>query len=80
MNLKNKNGSSKIKRRNFFYYLGAFALGIFSVSKLPISIFKSKINRELTERNALKHNALQKPVVNPNPYAVKRDSGGAKNG
>lgn len=75
MSLKIKNGSSKIKRRNFFYYLGASALGIFSVSKLPINIFKSKINRELTERNI-----SQKPVVKPNPFAVKRDSGGVKNG
>jgi len=75
MNLKNSNGSAKIKRRNFFYYLGASALGIFSISKLPINIFKSKINKELTESNT-----SQKPVVKPNPYAVKRDSGGVKNG
>jgi len=75
MNLKNNNGSSKIKRRNFFYYLGVSALGVFSVSKLLVNIFKSKINKVLTERNA-----SQKPVVKPNPYAVKRDSGGIKNG
>jgi len=70
MNLNNKNGSSKIKRRNFFYYLGVSAFGIFSVSKLPVNIFKSKINKELTKE--------QKPVVTSNPYAVKRDSGGVK--
>jgi hypothetical protein len=72
MNLNNKNGSPKIKRRNFFYYLGASAIGIFSLSKLPLNIFKSKINKELTKK--------QKPVVKSNPYAVKRDTGGTKNG
>ena len=72
MNLNNKNGSPKIKRRNFFYYLGVSAFGIFSVSKLPINIFKSKINKELAKE--------QKPVVKSNPFAVKRDAGGVKNG
>lgn len=72
MNLNNKNGSSKLKRRNFFYYLGASALGVFSVSKLPVKIFKSKINKELTKK--------QKPVVKTNPYAVKRNAGGMNNG
>jgi hypothetical protein len=69
MNLKNI-GSIKIKRRNFFYYLGASALGIFSVSRLPIKIFKSKLSNKLTE----------KITVKANPYAVKRDAGGVKNG
>jgi len=71
MNLNNKNSSAKIKRRNFFYYLGASAVGIFSLSKLPINLFISKINRELTKE--------QKPVVKSNPFAVKRNDGGVKN-
>ena len=69
MNLKNI-GSNKIKRRNFFYYLGASAFGIFSISKLPIKIFKSKLNNTLA----------RKITIKPNPYAVKRDTGGVKNG
>jgi hypothetical protein len=69
MNLKNI-GSHKIKRRNFFYYLGASAFGIFSVSKLPFKIFKSKLNNKLSEKITVKRN----------PYAVKRDAGGVKNG
>lgn len=69
MNLKNI-GSNKIKRRNFFYYLGASTFGIFTISKLPIKIFKSKLNNKLTG----------KITVKTNPYAVKRDAGGVKNG
>ena len=69
MNLKNI-GSNKIKRRNFFYYLGASVFGIFSVSKLPIKIFKSGLNNGLTG----------KITVKANPFAVKRDTGGVKNG
>lgn len=69
MNLKNI-GSNKIKRRNFFYYLGASAFGIFSISKLPIKFFKSKLNNKLSG----------KITVKTNPYAVKRDAGGVKNG
>ena len=69
MNLKNI-GSNKIKRRNFFYYLGVSVFGIFSISSLPIKIFKSKLNNKLTK----------KITVKANPYAVKRDAGGVKNG
>jgi hypothetical protein len=69
MNLKNI-GSNKIKRRNFFYYLGASVFGIFSISKLSVKIFKSRLNNKLTGEITVK----------PNPYSVKRDAGSAKNG
>ncbi len=72
MDLTNNNGSPKIKRRNFFFYLGASVLGIFSLTKSPLNLFKSKINKELSKS--------QKLSVKANPYAVKRNTGGMKNG
>jgi len=72
MNLANNNGSTKIKRRNFFMYLLVSVFGIFSLSKLPFGLFKSRINNEIAKKNRIS--------VKPNPYAVKRGSGGVKNG
>jgi hypothetical protein len=72
MNLENTSGSTKLKRRSFFAYLSAFVLGMFSLSKLPLNLIKSRLNNELRKGN--------KPLVRENPYAVKRNSGGAING
>jgi hypothetical protein len=72
MDLTNKSDSPKIKRRNFFTYLGASVLGIFSMSKLPVNLFKSKLNNELRRAG--------KVTVKANPDAIKRNSGGVKNG
>lgn len=72
MDLNNKEKKIKIKRRNFFYYLGASAAGIFAVSKLPINFFKSRISNE--------SGTSGKPEVRANPYAVKRRTKGAVNG
>ena len=72
MNLANNNGNRKIKRRNFFMYLLVSVFGIFSLSKLPFGLFKSRINNEIAKKNRIS--------VKPNPYAVKRGSGGVKNG
>ena len=72
MNLANNNGTTKIKRRNFFMYLLVSVFGIFSLSKLPFGLFKSRINNEIAKKNRIS--------VKPNPYAVKRGSGGVKNG
>jgi len=72
MNLANNNGNTKIKRRNFFMYLLVSVFGIFSLSKLPFGLFKSRINNEIAKKNRIS--------VKPNPYAVKRGSGGVKNG
>ena len=67
MDLTNSNGSSKIKRRNFFLYLGATVFGIFSLSKSPLNLFKSKINREIDKSTKLS--------VKANPDAVMRKKG-----
>ena len=72
MNLNNNNGTTRIKRRNFFMYLLVSVFGIFSLSKLPFGLFKSRINNEIAKKNRIS--------VKPNPYAVKRGSGGVKNG
>jgi len=72
MKLNNNNGATKIKRRNFFMYLAVSVFGIFSVSKLPFGLFKSRINNEIAKKKRIS--------VKPNPFAVKRDSGGVKNG
>ena len=71
MNLNNNNGTTRIKRRNFFMYLVVSVFGIFSLSKLPFNLFKSRINNEITKKRI---------SVKPNPFAVKRSSGGVKNG
>ena len=72
MNLNNNNGTTKIKRRNFFIYLAVSVFGIFSISKLPFGLFKSRINNEIAKKNRIS--------VKPNPFAVKRGSRGVKNG
>ncbi len=73
--MNSNNPKSKIKRRNFFMYLGAGAASAFALTKLPMRIFQQKIKSE----TAMK--------VKANPYAVKRDavkrdksSGGRNNG
>ena len=72
MNLNNNNGTTKIKRRNFFIYLVVSVFGIFSLSKLPFSLFKSRINNEIAKKKRIS--------VKPNPFAVKRGSGGVTDG
>ncbi|MCI0450303.1 MAG: hypothetical protein L0Y79_11060 [Chlorobi bacterium] len=59
---------TKIKRRNFFYYLSAGALGIYALTKHPFKIFTSKVK------------ASSSIKVKENPYAVKRDLKGSTNG
>jgi hypothetical protein len=67
MNSKNSNSSNqtgdtkKIKRRNFFVYLGAGALGAYALTKLPFKLFGQKLKAEASIK------------IKPNPYAVKRD-------
>ncbi len=59
----------KIKRRNFFYYLGAGAAGMYALTQMPFKIFQQKIKAETSIK------------VKPNPYAVKRNTkGGTGNG
>ena len=67
MNSKNSNSSNnsesnkKIKRRNFFVYLGAGALGAYALTKLPFKLFQQKLKAEASIK------------IKANPYAVKRD-------
>jgi hypothetical protein len=60
--MNSKNSKSRIKRRNFFMYLGAGAASALALTKLPMRLFQQKIKSEA----ALK--------VKANPYAVKRDN------
>lgn len=57
----NLGNSKKIKRRNFFVYLGAGALGAIALTKLPFKLFQQKLKAEASIK------------VKVNPYAVKRD-------
>ncbi len=61
-NLNGKGNSPKIKRRNFFVYLGAGALGAYALTKLPFRLFQQKLKAETGIK------------VKENPYAVKRDA------
>lgn len=60
MNLSDSKITNKIKRRNFFYYLGAAAAGAFLFSKFPFRLFNRKSGV---------HSSLN---VKENPLAVKR--------
>lgn len=64
----NSNKPVKIKRRNFFYYLSAGAMGAYALTKHPFKIFQSKVKAESSVR------------VKENPHAVKRESKGRTNG
>jgi hypothetical protein len=70
MKFTNNGSTGQIKRRKFFVYLGASIVGIFSISKLPLKIFQSKINSELSNRIK----------ISENPLAVKRESRRNANG
>lgn len=59
---------SKIKRRNFFYYVAAGAAGVYAFTRMPFNIFKSKVA------------SASKIKVKENPFAVKRGSKGMSNG
>ena len=67
MNSNNSSGKSKIKRRNFFYYIGAAAVTAFVATKFPFRLFKK-------EQSSAQTSSIK---VKENPYAVKR---GSKNG
>lgn len=60
-NNSGNNNSGKIKRRNFFVYLGAGAVTAAAITKLPFKLFGQKLKAEASVK------------VKANPYAVKRD-------
>ncbi len=66
MSIEKTDNTRKIKRRNFFIYLGASVLGFATFSRIPLKIFKSS--------TLYKNKNKQKLRVSENPYAVKRKS------
>ena len=67
-NNSGNSNSNKIKRRNFFVYLGAGALGALALTKLPFKLLQQKYKAETSIK------------VQTNPYAVKRDMTKGSNG
>ncbi len=65
MNYLDNNTPVKIKRRNFFLYLGTSVLGLFAFSVTPLNVFRSK-----TKKIAAKKTRMR---VSPNPDSVKRE-------
>lgn len=63
--------SKKINRKKFFIYAGAVAAGVYSLTKLPFEIFKSKVE------SSSRANAV---VFKENPSAVKRTINTKSNG
>lgn len=63
-NIKNPE-TKKLKRKNFFMYLGVSALGLFGISKIPLKKLFVKIEKESAAANAIK--------VKENPLSVKRE-------
>ena len=61
--------TKKIKRKNFFYYLGASALGIYTISQIPFNKIQSKLRKETRQKADIK--------VRQNPHAVKRNIRGS---
>lgn len=68
---KNVN-TGKIKRKKFFLYSGALALGMLAVSKFPFNIFKSNQDTNIRKNSSIK--------ITQNPNAVKRNSRQDNNG
>ena len=63
--------TKKIKRKSFFLYLGASALGVYSLTKFPFKFVQSKFTSS----------GKKNIKVKINPLAVKRESAGIrKNG
>ena len=69
MNSNNPGGNNpgstitkSIKRRSFFYYLTAGAVGVYALTKMPFNIVRSKVQ------------TAGRIKVKENPYAVKRDA------
>jgi len=67
MNSNSSGEKNKIKRRNFFYYIGAAAVTAFVATKFPFRLFKK-------EQSSSRISSIK---VKENPYSVKR---GSKNG
>ncbi len=64
--------SKKISRKKFFIYAGAAAAGIYSLTKLPMDIFKSKVAAESGKGKSIS--------FKENPSSVKRTINTKSNG
>jgi hypothetical protein len=76
MDSANNKKKPTIKRRNFLYLFGASVVGAIALSKSPLKFITSKFGKEQAA-SAEKKAALS---VKENPYAVKRETRGSKNG
>ncbi len=76
MDSENNKKRTPIKRRNFLFLLSASVVGIIALSKSPLKFITSKFGKEQA-MNAAKKTKLS---VKENPYAVKRENKGSKNG
>ncbi len=63
--------SKKINRKKFFIYAGAAAAGVYSLTKLPFEIFKSKVENHQTKASV---------AFKENPSSVKRTINTKSNG
>ena len=72
MELKNLNFNKKIKRKNFFFSLGAGVAGYFALRSLPFKLFSKKINVSKAENRTSSR-------VKVNPLAVSRKNIGGNN-
>ena len=63
MNSTGSENKNKIKRRKFFYYIGAAALGAVVFTKFPFNLLK---------RSSQSTARISSIKVTENPYAVKR--------
>ncbi|MEO8665269.1 MAG: hypothetical protein ABI462_07220 [Ignavibacteria bacterium] len=59
----------KIKRKKFFLYSGAVALGIYTASKIPFNFFQTKQSQKVSSIK-----------ITQNPHAVKRKAREVNNG
>ena len=72
MELKNVNFNKMMKRKNFFFSLGAGVAGYFVLRSLPFKLFSKKIN-------ASKADNKTNSRVRVNPLAVSRKNIGGNN-
>lgn len=76
MDSTNNSKKPLIKRRNFFYLLGASVIGAVAIYKSPLKFLGSKLNKSI----GVGETAKKPIVVKENPYAVKRETRSVKNG
>jgi hypothetical protein len=71
MELKNLNLNKKMKRKNFFFSLGAGVAGFIALRSFPFRIFSKRIISKKSESNNSR--------IKINPLAVSRKNIGGNN-